>query len=551
MVGASDSLRRSSIHRGVTGGLVFLAAWQFAVASRGQGAPAPSGQGAAAVGLAPTKFIVLTGQPVNPCSGYSVTTPSVTIWYQTYFNPYTQKIQIVPACTPAPCPPTGASSSGGTTATGSGTATITGGVVNRNGGIVTIDRGVATVTGGTATIRVKTATINGATATVTNGTASLTGGTVVVASDPDAPGGTLTITGGTAKITVGVATISGGVLNPVGTPTVTGGTTTINAPVTITGGTATITGGAADTTSGTTTISVGSATIAEGKTTITGGTTTILGGTVTSDENGNIRTHGGTVYVIGGAACTTGVGEVTIIVGNVKSVGAAAAAPQPKADDGVQKPADGRKSFPDQTMKKQDFELPSESGLAPPDSGNPAPGVVSGGGAPAPEDAAVSGAKAAAVAAQKPKQDVTKDPNPPDATADPTTLTIQWDGSSGGCPAEYIDVEIHVHYRGRRGIYKASSMIQRSATNSFTVPLKQFGDSVMKQILLTDCYDLCGPINLDGPAEVFVYPYCWMGSKSTTDAKKPSWTLEKISGRVPTMNSLPILIQAKTFHGQL
>ena len=90
--------------------------------------------------------------------------------------------------------------------------------------------------------------------------------------------------------------------------------------------------------------------------------------------------------------------------------------------------------------------------------------------------------------------------------------------------------------------------------NSFQVPLKQFGDSVMQQILLSDCYDLCGHICLDGPAEVFVYPYCWMGTESTKGAYPtgpPTWTLEKMTAPVPTMNSLPILIQAKTFSGKL
>jgi hypothetical protein len=160
-------------------------------------------------------------------------------------------------------------------------------------------------------------------------------------------------------------------------------------------------------------------------------------------------------------------------------------------------------------------------------------------------------ANQAAGQAQQPRQDITKDPDPPQATATPDPLTIQWDASSGCCPPEYIDVEIHVNYRGRKGIYTTASSIQRSG-NSFKVPLKEFGDSLMKQILLTDCYDLCAPINLDGPAEVFVYPRCWAGSKDPNNPTGPPvWKLEEPSVAVPTMNSLQITVQAKPFSGRL
>ncbi len=86
----------------------------------------------------------------------------------------------------------------------------------------------------------------------------------------------------------------------------------------------------------------------------------------------------------------------------------------------------------------------------------------------------------------------------------------------------------------------------------FNVPLKEFGNSVMKQILMTDCYDLCGQIDLDGAATVVVYPYFWAGSTNPKDPKgPPAWKLDKSSASVATMNTLPISIQAKPFSGGL
>jgi hypothetical protein len=189
--------------------------------------------------------------------------------------------------------------------------------------------------------------------------------------------------------------------------------------------------------------------------------------------------------------------------------------------------------------------------IVPPCTPNPCPPA----GAPNPGGTQATGGGTANTTGdqnQQPMQDVTKDPNPPpQAKATPDTLTIQWDASSGCCPPEYIDVEIHVNYRGRKGIFNTASSIQRSG-NSFKVPLKEFGNGLMKQILLTDCYDLCAPINLDGPAEVFVYPYCWAGSKDPNNATgSPMGKLEKSSVAVPIMNSLPITIQAKPFSGPL
>src|SRR5271157_4068762 len=100
MFGASDSSRRNSIERAATRILVLLAAWQCPLLARGQqSAAAPSGQTttpSAAASPAIIKVIVLSNQPTNPYSAYSVTPSNVTIWYQTYFNPSTQRIQIVP-----------------------------------------------------------------------------------------------------------------------------------------------------------------------------------------------------------------------------------------------------------------------------------------------------------------------------------------------------------------------------------------------------------------------------------------------------------------------
>jgi hypothetical protein len=474
MFGARSGSKRFSIPRTLAGVLVFLAAWHDAGSARGQGPTAvPSGQGitaSAPATSATTKVIPFTNQPTNPCSGYSVSsqTQSVTIWYQTYFNSYTQCIQIVPAFTPNPGPPAG----GARAATGSSTTTITGG------------------TGGTGVIRGATTTITGANVTIAGVNASVTGPNASITV------GGIPVASGTAKIANGTATVANV------TVTITGGAVNISGFITtITGGAANITGVSASI-AGDVTVTGGTAPNAISSTTITGATTTITGGAV------NIPV--GTMTITGDQpSATANVGAITITNANATITGGTASI---------------------------------TGGTAAIDRGT---GIVSAG--------ANAGGAASTAGGQNlpPTQDVSKDPNQPQATAQPDSVTIQWDGS-GSCPlAESIDVEIRICYRGRQGIYKTASPVTRSGT-SFKVSLKEFGNSVMKQILLTDCYDLCGPTYLDCPVEVYVYPHCWTPQTDPAHPTgPPTWTLDKSTVPVPVMNTLSITIMPMPFSGPL
>jgi hypothetical protein len=385
----------------------------------------------------------------------------VTIWYQTYFNPYTQCIQIVPAFTPNPGPPAGAPSAGGTK--------------NAGNNLINIPNDEITIAGTTTMIKANAAiTANGASASISGA------GTTITYGKTTFTGATLNINNGTAQITAPQVTIVGGTaaINN-GITTVTGGTATINnCSVTITGDI---------------TISKGSVAFPGGPSppTSLGGTLTITGAT-TEINPATINIAGGTLIITG--AGNLGPNKITFKAATASIIG-------------------GTTTIQGNTATIKDGAV---SLIA--DSGN-----------------------------QQPTQDITKDPNVPGATANPDSITIQWDASFGGVPADKIDVEFHVYYLGREGVYRASS-ITRSG-NSYTVPLKQFGDSVMKQILLTNCYDLCGPIYLDCAASVVVYPYFLTTTQIPGGA--PSLIYEKSGVGVPVMNALPILIQPKAFSGPL
>ncbi len=469
MLNAKDRLRRSSIHRAAMGILAVLAAWHCTIPALAQ--VAPSGQGAATSATTPTpKVVVLANQPTNPCSGYSVTTQSVTIWYQTYFNPYTQKIQIVPACATGPCPPAGASSTVGHNPTaGVSSATITGGTATIAGGTATIAGGSASIIGATANVSATSISVGGI--PIAGNTASITGGTATVANS------TVTITGGIPTINGDITTIAGGTVTISGDPAI------------INNSTVTISGGASASGTGTTTANAGTLTIANGTTNLTGSTTTFNGGSVI--VTGKAATTGGTIVVASGI--TTITGGNAAITGTVTS-------------------------------------MSISGGTATITAGTASSGTGAGG------NASTTGQSQ-----PPPPQDVTKDPNQPNAAATPDTLKLQWDGSSGSCPATCIDVEIHICYHGREGVYKASSVKLNNKDNSFSVSLKEFGDFVIKQVLLTGCYDLCGPIYLDCPAVVFVSPYCKCPSNPDNSSVSP----------VRTMNVLPITIEAKPFSGSL
>lgn len=470
MYGASRGARRSSIRWTMTGGLVFVAAWHGAVAARGQGTTSPSTT--VATSTAPPKAPVLTTQPPNPCCDFQLgANAAVTISYQTYFNQYTQRIQLVPACTPNPCPPGGAANPGG--AGNAANGSITGGSVDITNGTVTITNGTVTITGIATSIPISTPTITG-TSTIVNGVPTITVATVNAPAAANAATGTLAISGGTANITGGTVTISGGVVNTAGgTTTITGGTTTIaNGTVNIaTGATGTIAGVGSN--AGLTTTIIGGAPVS-----ITGSTATIAGGTTTI-TGGTTTTNGGTTSITGGTASLVG-GAASITNGTANFTGATVTT----------------------------AAAPTASGQAP-----------------------------------VPAQDLTNDPNPSNAVAAPDPLVIQWNGLSGCLPADVIDVEIHVVYRGREGVYTASG-IKRNGT-SYNVSLKSFGDRVMKQIHLTDCTDLCGPIYLDCPATVVVTPYFAPPANGPANAKP-----EK-SAPVTILNPLPITIQAAPFKGSL
>ncbi len=463
--------------------------------------------------------------PTNSSSCFSVATPSLTVWYATYFNQYTHKIQIVPPGAPAPCAP--------------------GGNITRTvGSILTAPRAVAELQGARATLSARRYLIKDASASITGASSSIrVDGTTII-------GGTLTISGGEATIVGGRLVVIGGLpITNGGITTITGGTATIEGgTVSMRRGDVTVAGGAIKING--TLISYGSpinipagnvarVSISGGKIDITGGTLTITG--TANVQNGAVTIDPASATISGGTAMISGDRAIVTTMSAGSGTGGGMLSAYVPFHGGAVRGAMAL------TMAREEFPLPGMEEEPVPQPEVPSPPT------PAPPPAVTGGPSNPS---KLPSQDLAKTPDSPGAVAAPDTLKIQWDPSYG-CGPDYIDVEILITYRSRQGVYRATK-VPRSG-DSYTVSLKTFGDAVMKQILLTNCYDLCGSIELDGDAEVLVYPYCPPGPMEPADAvadtdgtsKNAPPELRPSSTPAKARNTLPVRIQAKPFSGAL
>jgi hypothetical protein len=343
MFEVSKTVTRSPISRIVLRGLISFPTWCFAAAAYGQQSSAtPSAQSTTVTVISgvlnpPT----LTDQPVNPCSAYSIDSKTtVTIWYQTYFNPYTQKIQIVPACTPPECKESDAAKK---PAAGTSAATITGDVsiagtdttISGAGikikGVAGSVKGVVDQAVGGITIDSKAQGAQGNAGSANQETASITNGQIDIEK-----GGVVTIEGGVPSLSNGVVTI-------------TGGSVTIAKPtdITINGATVQITGGGSSSTASSTVVTDATLEVKNASLTITGGEVSATG-TIDFSKS-PIKITGGQASILGGTATVKG-DKCKVTAGKITNT--------PAKQNATPTPAAGQNPPPPQQDVAQDMNAP-------------------------------------------------------------------------------------------------------------------------------------------------------------------------------------------------